>query len=219
MELQLGELGYTLNEVEILKSRVKTHLYLMYETYKGTEKSHVDVHEDGDDGVDLGDGGGGGDDYDMELRIERRLNRQRNEARLKEIANEVDKYFNDAYESTRNDDFDLLGWWKSKISSYSILSNVAKDVLAFPSSTVACENAFSLGGRIVDPFRASLTSRMLEALVCTNDWLRGKEFQFHKQPTEEELEFYMKLEQLEQSIPNTNEMPPPPSKSSNPPES
>ncbi|CAA0835341.1 Unknown protein [Striga hermonthica] len=204
---------------------VKAHLYLMYETCKGTEKSHVDVHEDGDDGVDLGGGGGDDDDDedddddDVELRIERRLNRQRKEAKLKEIANEVDKYFNDAYESTRNDDFDLLAWCKSKISSYSILSKVAKDVLAFPSSTVASENAFSLGGRIVDPFRASLTSKMVEALVCTNDWLRGEEFQFHKEPTEEELEFYMELEQLEQSIPNTNEMPPPPSKSSNPPES
>ncbi|CAA0823702.1 Zinc finger BED domain-containing protein DAYSLEEPER [Striga hermonthica] len=220
MELQLGELGYTLDEVEPLKSRVKTHLYLMYETYKGTEKPHVNVHEDGDDGVDLGDDDDIDDD-DVELRIERRLNRQRKEAKLKEIANEVDKYFNDAYESTKNDDFDLLGWWKSKISSYSILSKVAKDVLAFPSSTVASENAFSLGGRIVDPFRASLTSRMVEALVCTNDWLRGEEFQFYKETTEEDLEFYMELEQLEQSIPNTNEMPPPPSKtkSANPPES
>ncbi|CAA0841882.1 Unknown protein [Striga hermonthica] len=185
MELQLGEIGYTLNEVDHIKSRVKAHLYLMYETYKGTsmEKSHVDVHEDNDDDVDHGS-----DDDDVELRIERRLNRQRKVAKLKEIANEVDKYFNDAYESTRNEDFDLLGWWKSKISSYSILSKVAKDVLAFPSSIVASENAFSLGGRIVDPFRASLTPRMVEALVCTNDWLRGEEFQFHKEPTEEELE-------------------------------
>ncbi|CAA0824227.1 Zinc finger BED domain-containing protein DAYSLEEPER [Striga hermonthica] len=218
MELQLGELGYTLNEVEHLKSRVKAHLYLMYEIYKGTEKSYVDVHED-DDGVDLGDDDGDDDDDDVEVRIERRLNKQRKEAKLKEIANEIDKYFNDAYESTKNDDFDLLGWWKSKVSSYSILSKVAKDVLVFPSSTVASENAFSLGGRIVDPFRASLTSRMVEALVCTNDWLKGEEFQFHKEPTEEELEFYMELEQLEQNILNTNEMPPPPSKSANPPES
>ncbi|CAA0812039.1 Unknown protein [Striga hermonthica] len=152
MELQLGGLGYTLDEVEQLKSRVKIHLYLMYQTYKGTEKSHVNVHEDGDDGVDLGDDDDIDDD-DVELRIERRLNRQRKEAKLKEIANEVDK--------------------------------------------------------------------MVNALVCTNDWLRGEEFQFHKEPTEEELEFYMELEQLEQSIPNTNEMPPPLSKtkSANPPKS
>ncbi|CAA0839445.1 Unknown protein [Striga hermonthica] len=36
MELQLGELGYTPNDVEHLKSRVKRHLYLMYEIYKET---------------------------------------------------------------------------------------------------------------------------------------------------------------------------------------
>ncbi|CAA0811280.1 Zinc finger BED domain-containing protein DAYSLEEPER [Striga hermonthica] len=196
MELQLGKPGYTLNDVEYLKSWVKRHLYLMYEIYKGTKKSYVDVHEDVDDGVDLSDDDGDDDD-DVEVRIERRLNKQRNEA--KEIANEIDKDFNDAFESTKNDDFDLLGWWKSKISNYSILFKVAKDVLAFPTSTVASENAFSFGGRIVDPFRASLTSRMVEALVCTNDWLKGDEFQFHKEPTEEELEFYMELEQLEQS--------------------
>ncbi|CAA0821513.1 Zinc finger BED domain-containing protein DAYSLEEPER [Striga hermonthica] len=188
MELQLGELGYTLNEVEHLKSWVKAHLYHMYETYKGTEKPHVNVHENGDDGVDLGDDDDIDDD-DVELRIERRLNRQIKEAKLKETANEVDKYLNDAYQSTKDDDFDLLGWWKSKIPSYSSLSKVAKDVLAFPSLTIASENAFSLGGRIVDPFRASLTSRMVEALVCTNDWLRREEFQFHKKPTKEELEF------------------------------
>ncbi|CAA0813976.1 Unknown protein [Striga hermonthica] len=89
MELQLGELGYTPNDVEHLKSRVKRHLYLMYEIYKGTEKSYVDVHEDVDDGVDLGDDDGDDDD-DVEVRIERRLNKQRNEAKLKEIANEIE---------------------------------------------------------------------------------------------------------------------------------
>jgi len=44
-------------------------------------------------------------------------------------------------------------------------------VLAIPISTVASESAFSTCGRILDDFRSSLTPFMVEALVCTQDWL------------------------------------------------
>jgi hypothetical protein len=49
---------------------------------------------------------------------------------------------------------------------------LARDVLAIPISTVASESAFSTSGRILDDFRTSLTPFMVEALVCTNDWVR-----------------------------------------------
>jgi hypothetical protein len=52
------------------------------------------------------------------------------------------------------------------------LSGLARDVLAIPISSVASESAFSTSGRILDDFRSSLTPFMLEALVCTQDWLR-----------------------------------------------
>jgi hypothetical protein len=39
-------------------------------------------------------------------------------------------------------------------------------------TAVASESAFSTGGRVLDDFRTSLTPFMLEALVCTQDWLR-----------------------------------------------
>jgi hypothetical protein len=45
-------------------------------------------------------------------------------------------------------------------------------VLAIPISTVASESAFSTSGRILDDFRTTLTPFMVEALVCTNDWVR-----------------------------------------------
>ncbi|CAH9094215.1 unnamed protein product [Cuscuta epithymum] len=50
---------------------------------------------------------------------------------------------------------------------------------------------------------------MVEALVCTRDWLKGEEFHFYKEPTDEELEFYKELEELEQSMPNVVQVPPP----------
>ena len=50
---------------------------------------------------------------------------------------------------------------------------MARDVLAFPISTVASKSAFSTGGRVLDPFRSSLTPRIVEALICTQDWIRS----------------------------------------------
>lgn len=81
--------------------------------------------------------------------------------------------------------------------AYPTLCKIAKDILAIPSSTVASENAFSLGGRVVDPFRASLTPKTVEALVCTSDWIRGEEVELYKEPTDDQLEFCKELENLE----------------------
>jgi hypothetical protein len=53
-----------------------------------------------------------------------------------------------------------------------VLAHMAQDILAIPISTVASESVFSTSGRILDDFRTSLTPFMLEALVCTQDWLR-----------------------------------------------
>ena len=55
---------------------------------------------------------------------------------------------------------------------FPILSHIARDVLAIPISTVASEAAFSTDGRVLDPFRSSLTPRIVEALVCTQDWFQ-----------------------------------------------
>ncbi|XBJ00437.1 hypothetical protein VPH35_020334 [Triticum aestivum] len=49
---------------------------------------------------------------------------------------------------------------------------MARDILAIPITTVASESAFSTSGRILDDFRTSLTPFMVQALVCTQDWLR-----------------------------------------------
>ncbi|CAL2228942.1 unnamed protein product [Prunus armeniaca] len=87
-------------------------------------------------------------------------------------------------------------WWKGNQTRYPILSQVAKDIFALPSSTVASENAFSMGKRIVDPFRSSLHPKMVEALVCTCDWLRAHKFSFYKEPTDDEVEFYKEIKHM-----------------------
>ena len=67
--------------------------------------------------------------------------------------------------------FDVLSWWKNQQDTYPILSLVARDVLAMQVSTVASELAFSAGGRVIDPFRSRLDPEMVEALICTKDWM------------------------------------------------
>ena len=45
-------------------------------------------------------------------------------------------------------------------------------------STVASESAFSTGGRVLDPHQCSLSTRTVEALICTQNWLRSTPISF-----------------------------------------
>ncbi|KAF7150585.1 hypothetical protein RHSIM_Rhsim02G0186500 [Rhododendron simsii] len=55
---------------------------------------------------------------------------------------ELGKYLVEASEDD-SDKFDVLRWWKLNSSKYPIVSQMARDVLAIPVSTVASESAFS----------------------------------------------------------------------------
>ncbi|KAK3017306.1 hypothetical protein RJ639_006905 [Escallonia herrerae] len=62
--------------------------------------------------------------------------------------------------------FDVIGWWKANNLKYKILSKMAVNILSIPITTVASEAAFSTGGRVLDPYRASLSTKTVEALIC-----------------------------------------------------
>ncbi|XP_073032144.1 zinc finger BED domain-containing protein RICESLEEPER 2-like isoform X2 [Primulina eburnea] len=84
---------------------------------------------------------------------------------------ELDKYLDEDVE-VANENFDILLWWKVNSSKFPTLAEMTRDVLAIPISTVASESAFSTGGRVLDSFRSSLTPRLVQALICLQDWFR-----------------------------------------------
>ncbi|KAL0381045.1 UNVERIFIED_CONTAM: putative AC transposase [Sesamum angustifolium] len=49
---------------------------------------------------------------------------------------------------------------------------MARDILAVPISTVASEAAFSTGGSVLDAFRSSLSPKIVQAIICAQDWIR-----------------------------------------------
>lgn len=58
-----------------------------------------------------------------------------------------------------------------------------------PIFTVASEFIFSNGGHILDPFRSSFSSLIVEALICTQDLLKNGPFKIQEL---EKLEEFVK---------------------------
>jgi hypothetical protein len=56
---------------------------------------------------------------------------------------------------------------------FSVVSSMAKRLLAVPASSVSSESTFSCGGRILDDYRSSLKPTIIQALVCASSWIRG----------------------------------------------
>jgi hypothetical protein len=87
--------------------------------------------------------------------------------------NELDRYLEEeTLPNYDNDNFDILGWWKLEGTRYPTLKLIARDILAIPITTVASKSAFSTSGRLLSDHRSRLTPKMLEALMCSQSWLR-----------------------------------------------
>ncbi|KAL0741353.1 hypothetical protein Bca4012_082866 [Brassica carinata] len=98
-----------------------------------------------------------------------------NEAGVQEKTDELDLYLKESVEYPNLIDvteYDVLSWWKVNSPKFSVLSTVARDVLAMQVSSVASESAFSTSGLVLDPSRSCLTHFMIEVLMCTEQWLK-----------------------------------------------
>ncbi|KAH0776082.1 hypothetical protein KY290_007493 [Solanum tuberosum] len=113
------------------------------------------------------------------------------------VKTELQKYLAEENE-VESKNFNILSWWKINSPRFSVLAEMARDVLAIPTSSVASECAFSTGGRILDSFRSSLTPKLVQTLVCLQDWIRSESRPIS---VEEDIDV---LEQLEQDLANTS---------------
>ncbi|KZV25329.1 hypothetical protein F511_34118 [Dorcoceras hygrometricum] len=185
IKVSIKKFGGTATRIQEFVNKVKLELVNLW----------MDMQLECDDGGGGTSSAGGGlcdelfDDVDV----------RNEEEQLLEISNEVDKYLADEIEKRSNQYFNLLEWWKGNENRYPIISIIAKDIFAIPSSTVANEATFNLGKRVVDPFRSCLSPKMVEALVCTSDSLRAEDFSFWKDPTDDDIKLYKEIEEIKKS--------------------
>ena len=107
---------------------------------------------------------------------------------------EVDKYLLESCEDVFDDNFDILAWQKGNSPRYRVLSRVARHVLVILVSTVASESAFSTAGRVLDPFRSSLSPLMVKALICGQNWLRPSSAPICLRAAMDDVEEFEKLD-------------------------
>ncbi|CAL4961897.1 unnamed protein product [Urochloa decumbens] len=66
------------------------------------------------------------------------------------------------------DNFDILGWWKTFAAKYPVLSQMARDILAIPVSTIPLDN----DARTLNEYLSTMDPLTVQGLVCAQDWLR-----------------------------------------------
>jgi len=86
------------------------------------------------------------------------------------IKYELQKYLEEELDTNVN--LNILNWWKINSCRFPILSNIARELLAMLVSMITFESAFSIEGKVFDPYRSCLSHQKVEALVCTQDWLK-----------------------------------------------
>ncbi|KAG6606814.1 Zinc finger BED domain-containing protein DAYSLEEPER, partial [Cucurbita argyrosperma subsp. sororia] len=84
---------------------------------------------------------------------------------------ELDRYLEEEL-FPKSQEFDVLSWWRLNRYRYPTLSKMAYDILSMPVSTVPHDSVFDTEIQRIDSYRRSLPPAILEALICTRDWLR-----------------------------------------------
>ncbi|KAL2903417.1 Zinc finger BED domain-containing protein RICESLEEPER 2 [Bienertia sinuspersici] len=166
-----------------LNNKVKDTLHSLYEHYTSQQPYNVpNLYESDTTSKEMESFE---DWHDM---VEAEFERDVGDQTMSERKSDLNKYLDEKRELNTGRNFDVLGWWKKREDSYPTLALMARDVLAIPVSTIASESAFSTSSRVLDPFRSSLPPKMVEALICGQDWLRTSHGPLLLEETLEDIE-------------------------------
>ena len=65
----------------------------------------------------------------------------------------------------------MLTWWKGVKNQYTVMSIIARDILAMPVSRVASKSALSAGQCILDEKMNRMIDEIIEMVLYFKDWL------------------------------------------------
>lgn len=114
-------------------------------------------------------GDGGNDTRDRLTGFDRFLHET---SQSQNVKSDLDKYLEEPL-FPRNVDFNILNWWKVHTPRYPVLSMMARNILGIPMSKIPMDLVFDTGDRVLDQYRSSLSADTLQALICTQDWMRN----------------------------------------------
>ena len=78
------------------------------------------------------------------------------------LQQEVERYFSEGPAPAKTD---VLEWWSVNHSRFPFLSQLTREVLCVPATSVPSERVFSAAGHIVNKLRASLSAENVDALI------------------------------------------------------
>nr|KAJ0211958.1 hypothetical protein LSAT_V11C400218220 [Lactuca sativa] len=85
--------------------------------------------------------------------------------------NELQTYLNENIVIYKKD-FSILSWWNVNTNTFLIVSRMTKDYYFFFCHSVTSVSAFSTSDIFVNEYQTSLSTLILKALLCIQDWVR-----------------------------------------------
>jgi hAT family C-terminal dimerisation region len=81
--------------------------------------------------------------------------------------------------SMKDDQIDIMEYWKRNATAYPTLAMMTRDVFAVPVSTVPSESCFSSANKILTDKHTKLGSKLFEQLMCNKDWIDAESHMEH----------------------------------------
>jgi hypothetical protein len=90
------------------------------------------------------------------------------------VVNELDMYFDS---NPPGDEIVPLEWWKNHAMEYPTLSKIAQDYLTIMSTSVPCEQFFSIAGKQITQTRNKMDPETARACLCLKSWLEQEKIE------------------------------------------